>query len=163
MWGAWSPSNGSFASNPPPGICSIQVVTHRNSKMCWWTWTIMHELHVLSQSGRYSRHQIENYVLKENKVICPLEAFVQKVRSQLMTSEYLIPDVNAELVLQYRRDIAAGFSDGHICAMYVLTTLSHLKQVSYENKKSGGNLWIIGIRSEGTVPTNDIWESLPRF
>lgn len=40
-------SNWPAASSPPPGIYSIEG--GYNKKMCWWA--IMHEPHVLAQSG----------------------------------------------------------------------------------------------------------------
>ncbi|GFW45877.1 hypothetical protein TNCV_4495971 [Trichonephila clavipes] len=40
-------------SNPPPGICSIDV----NRKVCWCT--IVHGPHALLRSDRYSLHQLQ--------------------------------------------------------------------------------------------------------
>ncbi|GFX36990.1 hypothetical protein TNCV_1174921 [Trichonephila clavipes] len=31
---AWKPSNMSTVSNAPPGICTVEMVTNRNRKMC---------------------------------------------------------------------------------------------------------------------------------
>ncbi|GFX30092.1 uncharacterized protein TNCV_2618031 [Trichonephila clavipes] len=53
--GAWKPSDRTTVSNPSPGICSMEVVTHHNRKMCWCT--IMYELQVLVASRR--RHHVK--------------------------------------------------------------------------------------------------------
>ncbi|GFW82433.1 hypothetical protein TNCV_3819131 [Trichonephila clavipes] len=47
----WRPRNKFDTSNPPPEICSMEVVTHHNRKMCWGT--IMNETGVLGRSDRY--------------------------------------------------------------------------------------------------------------
>ncbi|GBM49338.1 hypothetical protein AVEN_148667-1 [Araneus ventricosus] len=68
--GKWKTSNRSAESNPPPGICNIEMVTHRSRKICWCT--IMHELHVLAHSGRYSLQQIRVTCCRKRRYFGPL-------------------------------------------------------------------------------------------
>ncbi|GFW55077.1 hypothetical protein TNCV_2786921 [Trichonephila clavipes] len=48
------PSNRPTTSNPPPGICNMDVVTHRNRKICWSNILINHSFRCAVVSTPYS-------------------------------------------------------------------------------------------------------------
>ncbi|GFS76590.1 hypothetical protein TNCV_1621901 [Trichonephila clavipes] len=76
---AWRQSNTFTVSNPLPEICSSEMITlHIQNKCCC---TIVHELHVLVRSGRYSLQQLWEDVLSERKVFWNIEAFCMYVPS----------------------------------------------------------------------------------
>ncbi|GFV03548.1 hypothetical protein TNCV_5060891 [Trichonephila clavipes] len=60
---AWRLSNRSATSNLPPEVCSMEVDTHLNRKMGWYT--ILHKPHVLECSDQYSHFYFPQ---KEGKV-----------------------------------------------------------------------------------------------
>ncbi|GFW38696.1 jerky-like protein [Trichonephila clavipes] len=74
---ALRPSIRSAMFNLTPGICSMEVVSHRKRKMC--SCTIAHESHVLMRSGQYSRQQLREDVLQGE---CGRRRLLQRRRLQ---------------------------------------------------------------------------------
>lgn len=88
------------AFDPDPKMCSVEVVTHNNNKMLWYT--IMHEPLVLTNIGSIPHIKSLKDILYENRKIYDIEIFREKIRFQKFMSMNLCPDVLTEILLQFR-------------------------------------------------------------
>ncbi|GFV81844.1 hypothetical protein TNCV_1057331 [Trichonephila clavipes] len=83
FWGTWRTSNKSAASNPPPGTCTTELITHCNRKMCWST--VMHEPHILVCISRYSLKQ-----LRKKSKICIRATLLRSSKSPHLLGHPLV-------------------------------------------------------------------------